>query len=201
MIRGLDSEKKAARAGLRKRWRELTPQDLASLAERICKRLASLPDWNAARGVMLYSPMSGELDIAPLALGALMARKSVSVPRTDWKGGGLCPIRVSEWAEAHAGPPHPDHPGVPVPLESLPVIDPATLDLIIVPGLGFDPAGNRLGRGAGFYDRFLLENRLGNKAVGLAPERMMMEQIPAGAMDAPVGMIVTESRVIRVRPS
>lgn len=200
MIRGLETEKKAARAKLRGLWRAVAPEALASISEQISDRLASLPEWVSARAVMFYSPMPGEIDTTTLAAGALRAGKTVCVPRTDWTGGRLHPVRIADWSESLAGPRHPDHPAVPVPRADLPEVDPSTLDLVIVPGLGFDGSGNRLGRGAGFYDRFLLENSLGMRAVGLSPERMILEQIPAGAMDAPVGTIVTESRLIRVGP-
>ncbi|MGH7244240.1 MAG: 5-formyltetrahydrofolate cyclo-ligase [Phycisphaerales bacterium] len=199
MIRGLDTEKKTARAKLRKLWRAVTPESLATLSRQICDRLTESPEWASARSVMLYSPMPGELDISPLASKALESGKSLAVPRTDWSGGMLTPVKVSAWSHADAGPRHADRPAVPVPHESSSPVDPASLDLIIVPGLGFDASGNRLGRGAGFYDRFLLENSLGAKAVGLAPDQMILQQIPAGAMDAPVATIVTESRVIRSR--
>lgn len=199
MIEGLEVEKKAARAGLRRLWRELKPDELATLSRQICNRLATLPAWIAARSIMVYTPMRGEIDLADLAIQAFAGGKTVAVPRTDWKTGGLRPVRLRDWPESRAGAPHPDHPGVPVPLVSLPELDPLALDCVIVPGLGFDASGNRLGRGAGFYDRFLLANRLEEKAIGLVPERMILERIPSGAMDAPVGTIVTESRVIRTR--
>jgi len=198
MIRGLDTEKKTARAKLRSLWRAVTPESLASFSTQICDRLVSLPDWKSARSVMLYSPMPGELDILPLAAKALETGKIVCVPRTDWTGGILEPVRISDWSHANAGPRHTDRPAVPVPLETSVPFNPTSLDLIIVPGLGYDASGNRLGRGAGFYDRFLLENSVGAKSIGLAPEQMILQRIPAGAMDAPVSTIVTESRVIRV---
>jgi len=197
MIRGLDSEKKAARAKLRTLRRGISSGELAALSSQICDRLMALPEWQSARSVMVYSPMPGELDISRLATTALDCGKIVCVPRTDWTSGGLQPVRVSEWKQANAGERHPDRPKVPVPLETCVPVDPAALDLLIVPGLGYDEAGNRLGRGAGFYDRFLLENSLGARAIGLAPDRMILQRIPAGAMDAPVSTIVTESRVIR----
>lgn len=200
MIAGLDSEKKAARAELRALWRSLTPAQLGALAERIVPTTIALPEWQRARAVLLYASMPGEIDATPLAEHALSSGKVVSVPRTDWDRGHLQPVRIERWSDASAGPRHPDRPSVPSPRESCADHDPASLDVVIVPGLGFDPAGNRLGRGAGFYDRFLLENALGAKAIGLAPDRMILQRIPAGAMDAPVAVVVSESRTIRRSP-
>lgn len=197
MIHGLDAEKKAARATLRSLWRALTPESLAALSARICTGLMETPDWINARSVMLYASMPGEIDTSALAEAALKAGKAVSVPRTDWCGGVLQPVRIEDWKFADAGARSPERAALPVPHESATPLAPSSLDLVIVPGLGFDAAGNRLGRGAGFYDRFLLENSLGARAIGLAPDRMILQRIPAGAMDAPVSTIVTESRVIR----
>ncbi|MBL8875534.1 MAG: 5-formyltetrahydrofolate cyclo-ligase [Phycisphaerae bacterium] len=201
MIEGLDSEKKAARAELRTLWRSLPPAELSTLSRRITETTISLPEWQNAGAIMLYASMPGEIDTGPLAEHALSRGKILSVPRTDWEGGILRPVRIQSWADATAGPRHPDRPSVPSPRATCVDVNPASLQLVIVPGLGFDPAGNRLGRGAGFYDRFLLENALGAYAIGLAPDRMILQRIPAGAMDAPVSTVVSESRVIRVRAS
>lgn len=201
MIQGLDAEKKAARAKLRALWRAIAPESLASLSARICEHLSQTPDWTNARSVMLYAPMPGEIDTSALASGALLSGKIVSVPRTEWTGGALHPVRIDDWKLADAGARSPERAALPVPHETATPVAPASLDLVIVPGLGFDTSGNRLGRGAGFYDRFLLENSLGAKSVGLVPSEMLLQRIPAGAMDSPVSTIVTESGVIRVAAS
>lgn len=201
MIHGLDAEKKAARATLRALWRALTPESLASLSDQICERLSQTPDWANARSVMLYAAMPGEIDTSALAQRALESGKIVGVPRTDWSGGALHPVRITDWKLADAGVRSPERASLPVPDEAAAPISPSSLDLVIVPGLGFDASGNRLGRGAGFYDRFLLENSLGAKSVGLVPSRMILQRIPAGAMDSPVSTIVTESGLIRAAAS
>ncbi|MBX3388701.1 MAG: 5-formyltetrahydrofolate cyclo-ligase [Phycisphaeraceae bacterium] len=194
----LVAEKQAARAELRALWRALPAHELASVSDGVVRQLQSLPEWKAATRILLYSPMPVEIDISTLATEALHATKTVCVPRTDWSAGLLHPVVVTDWSDADRGKRDPSRPLVPVPVESAERLDPRSLDLVIVPGLGFDTRGNRLGRGAGFYDRFLLENSLGARACGLIPERMLRQKIPAGAMDAPVSMIVTESRVIRI---
>lgn len=201
MTGGLDAEKKAARAELRALWRSLPPAELASISAGVASQVRTLPEWNAAARVLLYFPMPGEIDVSALATGAIQAAKTIGVPRTDWNAGMLYPVAVTDWSQAGLGTRDPSHPLVPVPPDTAAELPPASIDLVLVPGLGFDVSGNRLGRGAGFYDRFLLENSLGARACGLIPERMFRQKIPAGVMDAPVSMIVTESRVIRIQPS
>jgi 5-formyltetrahydrofolate cyclo-ligase len=75
-------------------------------------------------------------------------------------------------------------------------VTPEQLDVVIVPGLAFDPFGNRLGRGKGYYDRFLSQFPLTTLLIGLAFECQIVEQVPVETWDYPVSVIVTESRVI-----
>jgi 5-formyltetrahydrofolate cyclo-ligase len=80
-------------------------------------------------------------------------------------------------------------PGNPVP--------PEMIDLVVVPGLGFDLSGNRLGRGRGFYDRFLSRDGLHAVSCALAFEDQVVEQLPATPGDVRVHMLVTEAQVRR----
>lgn len=71
------------------------------------------------------------------------------------------------------------------------------IDLVIVPGLAFDRKGNRLGRGKGYYDRFLRRVSSKTLKIALAFECQIFEAIPHGPDDVPMDLIVTEDRVIR----
>jgi 5-formyltetrahydrofolate cyclo-ligase len=73
---------------------------------------------------------------------------------------------------------------------------PEDIDVVLVPGLAFDQSGNRLGRGKGYYDRFLRRLLPGTVTIGLALEAMIRDTIPHDGDDYPVNMVVTESRVI-----
>jgi 5-formyltetrahydrofolate cyclo-ligase len=77
--------------------------------------------------------------------------------------------------------------GVPVPLPDI--------DLVVVPGLGFDEAGNRIGRGRGFYDRFLAHRGWHGVASGLAIEDQVVDEVPMHEHDTPVDMLVTDAKV------
>jgi len=91
----------------------------------------------------------------------------------------------------------PGFRGIREPVDrSAPGIDPRELDLAIVPGTAFDPAGNRLGRGAGYYDRFLPRLRAGVPRVGLAFECQIIEETAPAHHDVPMSFIVTEDRTI-----
>ncbi len=69
-------------------------------------------------------------------------------------------------------------------------------DLVVVPGLAFDAAGWRLGRGHGYYDRFLRRLAGTSLAVGLAFSWQMVPEVPVDAWDVPVDAVVTEEGVV-----
>lgn len=76
------------------------------------------------------------------------------------------------------------------------LVEPKDLDLIIVPALAIDYEGHRLGRGAGYFDRYL-ENFEG-PTLGLVYDTEFLPKVPSEAHDAPVGQVVTQSRIIDI---
>jgi 5-formyltetrahydrofolate cyclo-ligase len=92
----------------------------------------------------------------------------------------------------------PGYMGIPEPPqmdERLAGIDDA--DLVVIPGAGFDFAGNRLGYGAGYYDSLLSQRKKKIPVIALAYEEQIVDSIPAEQHDVKVDMIVTDKRVIR----
>ncbi|MCX7923376.1 MAG: 5-formyltetrahydrofolate cyclo-ligase [Clostridia bacterium] len=75
-------------------------------------------------------------------------------------------------------------------------VEPINIDFVIVPGVAFDIAGNRIGYGAGFYDRFLRKVRGDCVKVAVAFDFQVVDTIPVEEHDVPVDMVVTEKRVI-----
>jgi len=76
-------------------------------------------------------------------------------------------------------------------------VPPNQVDVALVPGLAFDHRGNRLGRGKGYYDRFLRCLPPGTLTIGLALDEVVCEHIPHDENDCPVKMVITEHRIIR----
>jgi len=76
-------------------------------------------------------------------------------------------------------------------------VPPGEIDFAVVPGLAFDLEGNRLGRGKGYYDRFLKELKADAFLCGVAFECQVLGEIPHGDEDIPVKALVTEERLIR----
>jgi 5-formyltetrahydrofolate cyclo-ligase len=79
------------------------------------------------------------------------------------------------------------------------ILSPESINVVIVPGLAFDMAGNRLGRGKGFYDRFIARLTKSTTLIALCYESQIVESVPINELDKPVNIIVTENRTIYCR--
>jgi 5-formyltetrahydrofolate cyclo-ligase len=89
----------------------------------------------------------------------------------------------------------PDAWDMPVPRAHAPVRT-ASLTAVIVPGLAFDRRGQRLGRGAGVYDRFLSTLAPHTLRIGVIPDAQLVEALPTESHDVPMHFVVTEKQVI-----
>jgi 5-formyltetrahydrofolate cyclo-ligase len=72
-------------------------------------------------------------------------------------------------------------------------VDPATLDVVVVPGLAFTPDGHRLGQGGGHYDRFLTRVRPGCLTIGVCFREQLVAELPVEAHDVPLTAVVTDA--------
>ena len=172
---------------MRARLASLAPGERARLSAEACRHAAGHDAFARAAAVLLFDPLPDEIDARPLLVAALGAGKRVALPRVDWDAGTMRAVEVS-------GPDFDAETrrhGVREPGEGT-VIDPADLGLILVPGLAFDAAGHRLGRGKGFYDRFLTDAPRAAHRLGLAFAFQILDRVPAEAHDRRVDAIVTE---------
>lgn len=85
--------------------------------------------------------------------------------------------------------------GIPEPIASAPT-SPEDIDLFIIPGIAFDRKGNRLGRGKGFYDRFLAGTN--KPVIGLCYEFQLLDHIPTEPHDQKMNWIITENTLIQI---
>lgn len=172
------SEKQILRAKMRAAVRNTAGRDSAS--ERIRYHLRNSPVWEAARVVFGFVALSGEPDW----LGDdVPADKLLAFPRVS-ENGVLLFFSGSTF--------EPSSFGVSEPVGGTAATSP---DLVIVPGLAFDPTGARLGRGRGFYDRWL-ETNSGARTLGVCFKCQIVEKIPAEAHDVRVDGILTEEGFI-----
>ena len=188
----LDSAKSGLRAEVRDRIRGLDAGTRAEASRHACDRLAADSRFAGASSVMLYMPLRSELDVMPLAIAALRQGKRLSMPRTDSERGTLTPIRVDS-LDADSMPADPM--GVRTPASG-PEVAPDSLDLVVVPGVAFDRAGRRLGRGAGYYDRFLSRLPAATATAGICFDEQLVDAVPHGEHDRPVDCVFTPSHTI-----
>jgi 5-formyltetrahydrofolate cyclo-ligase len=152
-----------------------------------CSFVAASAEFQAARVVMLYLSMPTEVDTSPLALKAWQAGKTVVVPKVSWDQRRMLPVEISSLTDQMTT----SGPGVREPISGKPVpVD--FIDFVVVPGLGFSDKGYRIGRGMGFYDRFLAQHEFIGTACGLAFDDQLVPELPVLDHDIPLSMLVTD---------
>ena len=155
----------------------------------LCARLE--PQLQSAHAILFFAPRPDELDVWPLLEKLLPAKKICALPAFDPAAQSYSSRRVlnleTDIATGKFGISEPRPECETIPLDQF--------DLVLVPGLAFDPGGNRLGRGRGFYDR-ILAAASGVKC-GVAYDFQLLEKIPVEPHDAPVNFIFTPTRGLR----
>ena len=185
------AEKRRLRGLLRQRRRALSVRDVEENSQRIADRLCAQAMFHQARQVLLYSPDENEVETEGLWREALRQGKYVYYPRVT------ADKREVEFVRRHDN--QPLIPGVfdiPVPAGEDLLTSAARTDLVLIPGVGFDQDGHRLGRGRGYYDRALRGVLAGALRVGLAYEFQVVSHVPVDPHDERVDYIVTEKRLI-----
>ncbi|TVQ78748.1 MAG: 5-formyltetrahydrofolate cyclo-ligase [Phycisphaeraceae bacterium] len=189
MDEAIHERKRALRRTMRVWLRKLTLEEVRRRSERLCATVLGTRAYREARTVMAFLPIPGEPDLSGVIERAFADGKRVCLPRAEWDAGTMEAILV-------AGPGYAVRTGRHGVIE--PDGDeravPGSIDLVLVPGLAFDRAGVRLGRGAGFYDRFLRD--CAGLRLGVAFGEQVAEAVPRQPHDELVHAIATESGVI-----
>lgn len=141
---------------------------------------------------MVFLSLPTEVDTTPIVLRAWQDRKRVLAPKVSWNQRRMLPLEVRSLTEDLMV----STMGIREPVTGIPIPVPL-IDLVIVPGLGFDEYGNRLGRGRGFYDRFLAHPEFEGVSCALGLEEQMCDSLPVGPLDRQVAMLVTNEKVRR----
>jgi 5-formyltetrahydrofolate cyclo-ligase len=185
-----DNDLRAAKAALRRRaralLREITPEQRRIGSAAASARLAAEPFWRKAQAVLVFLSMPSEIDTAGLVRAALADGKRLAVPRCD--SAGVMSAVVIRSLDGLA----PGTLGILEPPAGAPALPPSELDVVVAPGLAFDAAGRRIGRGAGYYDRFLATPGVRAFVCGFGFERQVVPRVPVGTLDRPLDALVTE---------
>ncbi len=168
----------------------MSPAERAKKSREIEKRLFSLSEFESSRVVMFFASFRSEVETGHMIRRALASGKRVVLPKVT--GGDLALFEIRDFDQDVS----PGAWDIPEPHESAPA-QLRDIDLIVMPGAAFDERGNRVGYGAGFYDKLLPDFR--KTTVALAFEVQIASRVPASPHDIPVQKIVTEKRIIEVK--
>jgi 5-formyltetrahydrofolate cyclo-ligase len=187
-------EKKNLRAILTDSRDSLSNECVAAWSEIIQRRLIESEFYRAASAIVLYASKGNEVSTDKILTESLSSGRAVFYPRVDAASGTIVARRVRDIAELARGA-----FGILEPPESADALEVSKFRpvIICVPGVAFGLEGQRLGRGGGYYDRFI--GRMGDGAisVGLAYSFQLLDRIPETELDRRLNYILTESAIHR----
>ena len=189
----MKQKKRELRKKIIKNRDRLTDEEIAEKSARIAENLYAIPAYRDASAVMFFISFGSEVDTRPMIEETIARGKLALAPKAVPETKELIPSEIVDLE-------HDLVPGaynIPEPgEETLRPRDPEIIDLLIVPGVGFDLKGGRLGYGGGYYDRFFERLKPGVPLVALAFEMQILPGIPLDQWDRRVDIIITETRII-----
>lgn len=193
MDEGLGDAKDELRRIAMERILFMTEEQRQDKSFKIIFRIKKLEEFSRAKCIMVYVSKSDEVDTTGLIEDMFRSGKRVVVPVVDVEKEEIVPCEITSLNELH-----PRTFGVMEPkLGDARTVNLDEIDLVIVPGRAFDKLCNRLGRGKGYFDRFLKKLEGRGKIIGLAFSEQIFDTIPVDECDVKVDIIVTESNTIR----
>lgn len=164
--------------------RALSDEQRKKFSMKICSTLEQLPEFQKAKCVLSYAASFDEVDPSYLG-GDKVFCFPVSLP------GGIMdayvPAAENGWVEGRFGIMSPN-------TETSAFVDPADIDLVIVPCVGFDEQRRRLGHGKGYYDRYL-PKCINAAKIAVAFEAQKLDNVCVDMYDVDMSYIVTEERI------
>jgi len=189
----INKEKQELRQKLLRQLLSLAQEEIKRRSKNVEKKLSSLPIYKESKVIMVYYPLKGEVDILE-EIRKTIKEKRFCFPVMDLKANTLRAYEVRDLDQDFIPGPF----GVMEPdIKKTKEVGIDEIDMVIVPGLGFDKQKNRLGRGGGFYDRFLKEITPSIKSVALAFKFQILENLPINLpTDQKVDTIVSEDFIV-----
>ena len=172
-------DKKTLRAEIKVLKKQHTKEQLLEQSEKILAQLEQHPDFVKAERVMLYSALPDEVQTQAF-LEKWHLKKQIILPTVV--GDDIIPVAYEKDTDFAVG--------------NFNILEPQNepykgdFDLIVVPGVAFDHKGNRLGRGRGYYDRFLCQH-LSVKRVGICFDFQLVDEIPTEPFDIRMDEVIS----------
>ena len=172
-------DKQELRAHIKALKKQHTKEQLLEQSEMILAKLEQHPDFVKAEKVMLYSALPDEVQTQAF-LEKWHLKKTIILPTVV--GDDIIPVEYAKDTDFAVGDFNILEP------QNEPYTD--DFDLIIVPGVAFDRKGNRIGRGRGYYDRFLCQH-LDVKRIGICFDFQLVDEVPTEPLDIKMDEVIT----------
>lgn len=187
------SEEKARLRALHKERRQsLGEEEKQALDLKIEEKFLNSDQYKRARVILTYVSTELEVDTRALIDAALADKKTVAVPRCNPSGCTMDFYEIRSLSDLKKG-----YFGILEPTKSCKRLEKYGKAVCVVPGMTFDRAGNRIGYGKGYYDRFLAEFR--GTSVGFCYSMNTVEELPTGEFDKSVDFVLTDRYTIEAR--
>lgn len=171
-------------------------EELEEKSSAIMRRLMDTEEFKASKTIMCYMDFKNEVKTVDFMKLCLMLRKRVAVPLVQKIEGGRKELIACEVRDLDSEL-EPGTYGILEPRkDAVREVPPDEIDLVVVPGVVFDLKKNRIGYGAGYYDRFLKKTRNDCSRIAVAFDIQIVDEVPVEGHDEQMGMIITESRII-----
>lgn len=183
-------DKVKLRRELKTRRNAFSPEQVIESSKQVCEHIRACAAYKEAKTILGYLAFGKELSLDLLLTQALEDEKKVFVPHI---------VSATEFVAAELKGMDDfalDRYGIRCLKEPIETIEPEKLDLILVPAVAFAKDGNRLGMGAGYYDRYLVQCPQALK-IGVAYQALLQERLPKDRCDVAVPYIVTEGGIAK----
>ncbi len=187
-------KKHRLREQIKQTLKQLSEAQLRQKSRAACANLCSTEEFRRAHVVLLFLSLAREIETTFALQSAFTEEKTVLVPKVLWDDSKMASVRFTKLdAECEQ-----DRFGLRNPIQTE-IVPAGEIDLVVVPGLAFDTQANRLGRGGGFYDRFLADPTLQACRCGFAFHEQLLPEVPVDPTDLPVDMLVTDREILRFK--
>lgn len=174
-------DKRVLRSQIKEKKRQMTTQQIQAASDRLGEMLVKTPAYQQAKTLYGYLPYNQEVRTTAMLARALKEGKRVAVPKVF--GDEMKFIYITDLTGIEKG-----YCGIPEPIANEPVADDPTA-LVLMPGLAFTKAGDRMGYGGGFYDKFLTQEP-NHPTVALCYDFQIVAQLPTQEHDIPVDLVL-----------
>ncbi len=192
----MKKRKESKRKELKEKRKKLTREEVLRKSRKIHDKIIELPEFQSKQNISIYvaKKKAGEVETEEMIKSWIKKDKKILVPFVDGSELKLSLLKNFE-KDLEKG-----KFGIKEPRKDKKRLFPIKkVEVIFVPGLGFDLEGNRLGFGKGYYDRFLRKASNDTDFIVLAFDFQISKEIPHTETDVPVHKIITEKRIIKTR--